>query len=355
MMNDIEILELHIKDNLQNIEYNKLVIYLVVNVKQDAEIKEDYKEYSITTEFFSSVELNQIVTALRKTKAKVHIIYGENQFIENVLSNKIKIDNNTLVINYAQSGVGPGRKSLIPSFCKLNNITISGSNAYVVSLCRNKYHINKLLESHNIPTPKSWLYNSSEGWLNNIKPPEGLEVIVKPIYESASIGITEKSKFIFRNQTEIIDKISKSTNQPVIVQTFIRGYEVETPVMKFGNDLLSIFPIGIRYNSHLNLDDKFLTYDDIYYDNYSFYNYEEINPSLSNEIINFAKLTFKILGIDGFGRVDFRISGNNFYITDVSTNPHLTEHGSFNFLFSTLNYTHDEIFKGLIQSTYLKL
>ena len=49
-----------------------------------------------------------------------------------------------------------------------------------------------------------------------------------------------------------------------------------------------------------------------------------------------------LLGISGFGRVDFRIDYNkNIYITDIATNPHITKGMSFYYAFTEngLNYT----------------
>ena len=55
-----------------------------------------------------------------------------------IINQKIKTNKKLLVINSAQTGIYIGRKSLIPAFCDHYKIMHTGSNPYVVSLCRDK-------------------------------------------------------------------------------------------------------------------------------------------------------------------------------------------------------------------------
>lgn len=325
-------------------------VYMVVNVKEKTKINHDYNKYSISTEFFSDSELNELVLAFREANIYVEVIFGEDEFISKILTDS-NIDNNVIVYNAAQNGTGPGRKSLIPAFCNLHNIPITGSNAYVVSLCRNKYHVNKLLEAHNIPVAKSWLYDAKQGgWLMNRSPEDHLMVIAKPIYESASIGIGDSSKFAFSNSNlTFLNELSLEMNQPIIVQEFISGFEVETPIICYKNKYLSIFPVGISWNNIRFLDNKFLTYENIYFDQYEFYNFEDENRSIAKKITATSKITAHIIGINGLGRIDYRVTKNGLhYITDVSTNPHLTTHSSYYYMFNSFKLKQSDIFKLLI-------
>lgn len=320
-------------------------ICMVVNVKEKTKLSLDYDKYSITTEFFSDSELNELVSAFREADIYVEVIFGEDEFIRKIL-NENGVDNNMLVYNTAQNGTGAGRKSLIPSFCNLHHIPVTGSNAYVVSLCRNKYHVNKLLEAHNIPVAKSWLFDAKRGgWLMNKSPEENLMVIAKPIYESASIGIDDSSKFVYSDKViNFLKNLSLEMNQPIIVQEFISGYEVETPIISHRGRYLSIFPVGIGWNNSRLMNSKFLTYENIYYDQYEFYNFEDENAAIAKELVATSKVSANIIGIDGLGRIDYRITENGeYYITDISTNPHLTMHSSYFHMFQNINLTQSDI------------
>ena len=60
----------------------------------------------------------------------------------------------------------------------------------------------------------------------------------------------------------------------------------------------------------------------------------------------------KLLGIEGFGRVDFRIDlDGNYYITDVAANPHLTKGMSFNYAFRENDMEYQEMLEVLLATT----
>lgn len=168
-----------------------------------------------------------------------------------------------------------------------------------------------------------------------------MKVIVKPTYESASIGITETSIVEYsRDLDSQIKSLSSLFQQPVTVQQFIEGFEVEVPVFCHRN-YLSFFPVGIQLDGNPLLGEKILTYDRVYNDSYEFYKYE--GPA-AETVISTAVDAAKILGITAIGRIDFRITeGGDSYITDVSTNPHLTTFSSCSFLFSQLSLRHADL------------
>lgn len=170
---------------------DKLQIVLVCNVDGLTVDLEDFSEDSITSEYLTLRQYNKILKSYRDEGFDVISYFDENQFIDDVNSNRISnnIDRKLMVMNSAQKGTKVGRKSLIPAFCDLHNIYYSNSNAYVVSLCRDKFISGCLLENWGLPVPKSWLYRPSEGWLLSKRPMFGQKVIVKLNYETSSIGL----------------------------------------------------------------------------------------------------------------------------------------------------------------------
>ncbi|MBS9782938.1 MAG: hypothetical protein KGV46_00080 [Pasteurella sp.] len=187
-----------------------------------------------------------------------------------------------------------------------------------------------LLKQHNFPIPKFWIYHHKYGWINNKIPSNDILLISKPVYESASIGITSDSvsKFNYGYEKKIIE-LSQYLNQPIIVQEFIFGWEVEVPVFDV-NIPVTLSTVGIEQNKEKCLNDKFLTYDHIYFDNYSFYNYDEENYTNAQKLKDIATNSYRCLDLDGSVRVDFRVdkSGQAF-ITDYNNSPHLTKFHSF--------------------------
>lgn len=305
---------------------SQLGIVVVANVKTRTSPSSDYKGQSVATEFFSDLEVQQILTELRSSDIFVTPFYDEREFMAWILAGghrHLPVER-VLVYNAAQNGTGPGRKSLIPAFCGIHGVPIAGSDAYVVSLCRHKFHLNRLLRSCGFSVPESWWYLGNGKWALGRQPVQGQSVIVKLTYESASLGLDEGSVGEWGEQLQKKAQVlTMNFEQPVIVQEFMPGLEVECPVVVNQDDKWSD-AVSIRPNNAA----EFLTYDMVYDDRYTF---GAIDPSLVDaeylraEAINIAEL----VGFKGIGRVDFRLNGERRpCVIDIATNPHLVDHSS---------------------------
>ena len=317
---------------------NDYTLLIVCNTKSSSNRQNNYGEFDLATEYLSDVEFDQVISLFSQCCLKdIEIFQNEYSFIDYILRHKNdSCKSKWIVYSSAQSGTGAGRKSLIPAFCKLENLPCTGSNPYVVSLCRQKYHVNKLLENANLPVPLTYIYNN--GWLFNKKPSFQEEILLKPIYESASIGIDSESLKQYTNAIEAdIRTRNLKMRQPIIAQQFIEGYEVEYPVYIAPNDIYPLLPVGLSLSpSEYKMGRNFLNYETIYFDKYFFYNFGE-NKNYNNKMKNIVKDAANLLGMSGLCRVDFRvIDKNHFYITDVSTNPHFITHSSIYYAFKNL-------------------
>lgn len=307
-------------------------------------------EFDPASEFLSDNELDEIINMLYECGLKYDLFYDETEFMKKILDYDV-LPSNLIVYNSAQSGFGAGRKSLIPAFCQLHQIKITGSNPYVVALCRNKYHVNRILKSLNIPVPDTYCFDN--GWIMNLKPSSGTHVIIKPNYESSSIGIDENSIIENVNISTLEDILyarQKKLNQPLIVQEFIPGYEAELPCVVYQKECITMNPVGIKLcNGRMGMENSILSYNLIYHDRYEFYNYKLINPI--EALQHTAKDAVRLLGMTGLCRVDYRIKENGeFFITDVSTNPHFIQHSSVHHAFCFAGFKSSDIIRTIIAS-----
>ena len=336
---------------LANKHKEETTIVMVTNVDGLTNNFDDYGSDSLISEYLSEIELEELETGFRNFGFQTKIHYDETDFIQQISGGTHSILNARaagIVLSMAQKGKKIGRKSLLPAFCDLYNLNYTSSNPYTVSLCRNKYHSGLLLKNHEINVPESWLY-TKKGWLFDKKPPQGYKVIIKLNNESASIGIDETKIINYEDKYDsMIHEICLDYQQDLILQQFIEGYEIEHPIM-LGNDETPLVPIGIQLNNQKFLADKILTYEIRGKDQYSFYNYNLQNKELSQKLIETTSKAAKILGITGFGRIDYRIDlDDKFFITDIATNPHIVKHSSFHQSFKELGYTYDQMLATLI-------
>ena len=345
-MNSIELVK-YIKIAKQNAK--KYTICFVTNVNGKTQIK-DYNstEDSILTEYFTEDEYNTILNAIREIGFYVKVFFNEIEFIDYI--NHHAYDN-IIVFNLARNGKGLCKKALIPSFCEFYDIPHTGSNSYTVCLGRHKFHYNKLLSSFKLNVVKSWLY-TNEGWLFNEKPDMNTKIIIKPTFESASRGVRDTSVFIYENDDSKLQSLYNEFEQDIIVQEFIKGYEIQVPIIMNNNTPNAIDIIGVSMDNSLCLDDKIITYDLAFSEEYSFYQFDQCNISLKNEILQTSEKIAKILGMENYGRCDYRLTkAGEFYLTDISTHPYLIYHSAFAFLFKNLGFGYSDIFAYIIGNT----
>ena len=293
-------------------------------------------------ERFSVEEFNEIYRGIVNAGYYIcAVYYNERDFMEDYLQfpNRFK---NCLVYNLSRNGMGYNKKTIIPAFCELVGLNYTSSSSLACALCRNKYFFTTLFLAHGIPAPKSWLMTQEGTWLNNNAPPDGTKVICKPCSESASQGINESGIFLAS-----ADSFSKLSGINYIVQEYIEGEECEVPIIKVGDLIKALPPIGIDLGHHSILDER--TSDEY---EYTFYNLQNTQDQQTiNLIQRYAQQAFRLLQMEVYGRIDFRISRSGIpYIFDVSTTPYTIRHSSFAFAFEQMGLCYSDVYRAIISA-----
>lgn len=293
------------------------------------------------TERFSIEEFNEIYQGIVNAGYYIQAVYyNECDFIEDYLRfpNRFR---NCLIYCLSRNGIGDNKKTIIPAFCELVGLNYSCSSSLSCALCRNKYYFTTLFLSHGIPAPKSWLLTEDGTWLNN-SPPDGTRVICKPCSESASQGINDSG--IVLASANSFSKLAKAN---YIVQEYIEGEECEVPMLKVGNSIKALSPIGIDLGSHRILDEK--TSEEY---KYTFYNLHDTqDENTINAIKQCAEKAFRLMKMEVYGRIDFRISpSGDLYIFDVSTTPYTIHHSSYAFAFKQMGLQYSDIYQAIISA-----
>lgn len=321
-------------------------IWIVANVNNTVQNHESFIQHTNFSEFFTKAEFASIVSAITQSFGYVRVFYSEIEFMDHILAHKnsIAIDH-VLVFNFARDGIREGKKALIPALCDLFGINYIGSNAFVVSLLRNKFVYAKYLESLGIPIPPTSVYTQSFCF-NYAAFCETDTLIAKHVSESASIGL-EQENIIDRWNSLSIDKAlqklcSKMNTTQLIVQKFIEGYECEVFVVNYCGRYFAFSPIEIIIHN-----DRILTasISDNYY--YSFRPLCEHYPEhICNEIIHTTEIAARLLNVKNYARFDYRITNDGeYYLIDIAGSPYLTRHSSISYLFtSVLKLEYSDIF-----------
>lgn len=155
----------------------------------------------------------------------------QNSNYDIVWSSLYRLSNNT---NY----VGIDQKNYwVADELEKRNIPFIGSGSQTMKILMNKAETNQTLSENFIPVPHQYLITS-----NSNLPLVEFPVIVKPCYESESIGIDEAS--VVTNYSELknrIEYVIYTFKQAALVEEYLPGDEYTVSVVGNNNDL--IFPI----------------------------------------------------------------------------------------------------------------
>lgn len=324
-----------------------ITVAVVLNRKEEIPDNPDDR----ATEYLSDLEANELITGFRDAGFRTRYYEGERAFVTAVLEHDqaIGTTSRSIVYNLAQSGTGPGRKSMIPSFCALNNIPTCNSNSYAVSLARHKLHVHALLRRFALPTPDTWSFTANSGWLMGETPPAAVPLIAKAAYEAASVGLDRDSLGTLSPEYEqILTGKSTRLGQPVVVQQLIAGREFETPVIEIDGRFFALRPVGITLDGDDQLGERILVYDSVARDNYQFAPGQAEEP-LAEQLRTAAEKACEVLGLSGFARVDFRVPADgDARVIDVATSPHMVHHSSYWAAFDHAGWSHPEMLACMI-------
>ena len=329
---------------------HKVGVLLVVNVKGRTVPLDDYETDSVTTEFLSNKELDDFISGFERAGIYCEAVVDEAGFSEWLAGGKSRFGRPVpLVYNLAQNGTGAARLTLIPALCRMHRLLLVDADGYSAALDQHKFHCISLLENFGLPVARSWWFTARGWW--PVRPPACLRVIAKPTYECASIGVhKENVSEVDAHIEERMAALAKRFRQPITVQEFVPGFEVEVPVLD-AEQARAWLAVGIELNGRRNLQNAILAYDDVFGDGYGFYDFAEQDPAAAARMMEIAQKAHLGLGCAGPVRIDFRVSAEDGpKVMEVNCKPHLTLHSSFMFALRTIGCSHAELLKFLVGS-----
>ena len=258
-----------------------------------------------------------------------------------------------LIFNLAE-GVGSSviAEPKIVHYLKKAGIPFTGCDAYSLALCMNKIKTKEALVKNNIPTPSYQLFKNHADALNeSLKFP----LIVKPLHEDGSIGITTDS--IANDEQELRERVKnivEEYKQPAIVEEYIDGREINAAII--GNEKPEALPLSeIIFNFPENIP-KIVSFEAKWLEESEQYKGTvgkcpaELPDDVTQSIVETAKKAFKTVRCSDYARVDFRIRDGQLYVLEVNPNPCINPNGAgFIRSANAAGYSYDDIINKIIE------
>lgn len=222
----------------------------------------------------------------------------------------------------------------IVSFLEMQGVPFTGCGSTGLTLCKHKGISKKILGYHRIHVPEFCVIARGK----RIARPKRLKfpILVKPLKEEASLGISQAS-FVENDEQfkERVQFIHEKFDNDVIAEEYIEGRELYVSIL--GNHRLEALPIRELIFKEVPPDEpKIATYkakwDEDYRKKWGLQNQfaEALEPAIAQQIAAVCKRIYHLLTIDGYARVDLRLTAaNEVYFIEANPNPILASDEDF--------------------------
>jgi D-alanine-D-alanine ligase len=222
----------------------------------------------------------------------------------------------------------------IPALLELMKVRYTGAGPEGLLLCKDKALAKKVLAYHRVRLPRFVVSHQA-------RPVRGLQrfkypAFVKPVGEESSDGIA-KASFV-RTADEAMERvryIHQKFECDVLIEEYIEGRELYLSVL--GNRRLTVFPPREIFFEQVPDDvPKFATshakWNEKYREKWGIKNgpAAELPAGLEDHLKQLARKVYRVLKIEGFGRVDVRLTPQgDVFVIEANPNPSLAQDEDF--------------------------
>jgi D-alanine-D-alanine ligase len=222
----------------------------------------------------------------------------------------------------------------VASFLELMHIPYTGCNPRGLMLARGKDLSKTLVHSHRIPVPAFAVFPMHR----KVRRPArlALPLIVKSVIEDGSYGISQAS--VVDSEEKLIERVGfihERIGTAAIAEQYIEGREIYVGVI--GNERLRVLPVweltfGNMADGDWPIATEKVKHDPDYQERRRILHgpAKDLGPELTARIQRIAKRIYRTLELDGYTRIDFRLSGNGIpYFLEANPNPEIAESQEF--------------------------
>jgi D-alanine-D-alanine ligase len=271
-----------------------------------------------------------IVNTLRKARHEVRVLGVQHEL--RPIRAEIDSFQPDIVFNLLEEFHGePAYDQNVASYLELIRIPYTGCNPRGLMLSRGKDLSKKLLHYHRIPVPAFAVFPMRK----KIQRPPRLPfpLIVKSLSEDASLGIAQKSIVDTDDKLqERVTFIHEKIGTAAIAEQYIDGRELYVGVI--GNDRMRVLPIWELYfgDAASKIATAKVKFDVKYQEERGILQgpAADLPPEIYKRIQNLTRRICRTLELDGYARVDFRLSADGIpYFLEANPNPEIARHEVF--------------------------
>jgi D-alanine-D-alanine ligase len=274
-----------------------------------------------------------VVTTLRKCGHEVKSLGVENEL--KPIRDEIETWKPDVVFNLLEQFHGQAvYDQNVASYLELLRIPYTGCNPRGLMLARGKDLSKKLVHYHRLPMPAFAVFPMRR---KVKRPPRlALPLIVKSLSEDASMGIAQAS--VVDSDEKLVERVTfihERIGTAALAEQFIDGRELYVGVI--GNERTRVLPVWeLEFQNWPQGSWRIATerakHDPEYQERRGLFHgpAKDLSPELSTRIRNYAKRIYRTLELDGYARIDFRLSAESVpYYIEANPNPEIAKSEEF--------------------------
>jgi D-alanine-D-alanine ligase len=276
-------------------------------------------------------ELSIVQKSLSKYFTEVEVLAIDRNVRTSI--NKLQAINPDLIFNFVESVEGIASfEWCIAAMFGLLGFEYTGCVPSTLGNCLNKARTKSILIAREINTPAYIILKPKERFTEK-RIALNYPLILKPLQEDASIGISEFS--VVRNYRQLRKQfkfLTETYKQEVIVEEFVDGRELNVAIL--GEKVLPISEINFS-----GLPDdlpKIVTYDGKWIEDTTYYNHTKpscpakLSKRIKKKVEDVALSAFQALNCRDYARIDIRLDKNNHpWVIEVNPNPDISTDSGF--------------------------
>ncbi|MFZ5523632.1 MAG: D-alanine--D-alanine ligase [Pseudomonadota bacterium] len=207
-----------------------------------------------------------------------------------------------------------GEDGTVQGALELLGIPYTGSGVLASALGMDKWRTKLVWQAARLPVPDYALLDQDSDW-KAVADQLGLPLFVKPANEGSSVGITKVKAL---DELPGAFRAALRHDKLVLAESYIGGGEYTVAIL--GEQALPVIKIEPA-NEFYDYEAKYLS------DETRYLCPSGLSVAQETEMQKLAKRSFKLIGGQGWGRVDFLMDeSGKFYLLEANTSPGMTDH-----------------------------
>jgi len=255
-----------------------------------------------------------------------------------------------IVFNLVEATWGKGELIYFaPAILNALKIPYTGVPLDALFVTTNKVLAKKMMLKDQLPTAPFFAINE----IHLLNPQK--TYIAKPIWEEASVGISEDLIFTPSDSLKV-NRIKKLAVSQYFIEEFIEGREFNVSILT-GKNGPEVLPVAeIIFSEYFKHKPKIVGYkakwdetsEEYKQTNRAFGTVDD-NPLLKKKLIDICTKSWKVFNLHGYVRIDFRVDEpGNIYILEINGNPCIAPDSGFIAATEQLGYSKPEIIERIL-------